>query len=452
MLDIKKHYVIKNHTLHRCVGDDLRLVIPKDARWQVCKANHDEVGHFGFAKTLERIQSRYWFPKLRRFVKKYVAACIDCAYNKDNAARTRTGLLHPIEKTEEPFNTLHLDHLGPFVKSKSQKSYILLVDGFTKYLFARPVRDTKTKNVIKALDHLFNDFGVPRRIITDRGTAFTSSQFKDFCTGKGIKHVLNAVACPRANGQAERFNQTILTALSAQSHGKDERIWDEQLGKVQCGINNTINASTKKSPAELLFGVKLNGPIDNKLSTEDLSHASVDVPLPDQVLAHNTTSNVDSVDVPSPDQVLAHNTASTGDLSTSDSIGLSLPDQTLVDRTALSVDNEPVIEDSTFPEQTMQVDSNDSLDAEPVLIATNDSHVQSEIETLRKEASENIKRSQERQKEAYDLKRLPVVVYSLGDLVKITKTNFKNDGKSKKLLPKFIGPFKVTKCLGNCTI
>lgn len=278
-IDLKKNFVIKNHALHRKVQDDTRLVIPKNARWQICKANHDDLGHFGYTKTLERIQSQYWFPKLRRYVKKYVASCIDCAFNKDNSARTRRGLLHPIEKIAKPFHTLHLDHLGPFVRSKNCNNYILtIVDAFTKYLFARPVKDTKTKNVVKILEDLFNDFGAPTRIISDRGTAFTSKQFKDFCASKGIKHVLKAVVCPRVNGQAESFNQTIFTVLSTQTFGKDERIWDQQLGKVQWGINNTIHATTKKSASELLFGIKLNGATENMLESiesnfevEDLS-------------------------------------------------------------------------------------------------------------------------------------------------------------------------------------
>lgn len=397
VIEIKRNYSVKNHSLYRKVGEELRLVIPKDARWQICKANHDEVGHFGFSKTLERVQSKYWFPKMRRFIKKYVAACIDCAYNKDNGPQGHTGLLHPIPKVEVPFDTLHMDHLGPFVRSKSRNSYILtIVDGFTKYLFARPVRDTKTRTVIKVLQNLFHDFGVPRRIISDRGTAFTSGQFKEFCAKKGIKHVLNAVACPRANGQAERFNRTILTALSAQNFGKDERIWDEQLGKVQWGINNTINASTKKTASEVMFGVKLNCPIDNILTTENVEGSSSEPFSPITTIPELGDNESD------------------GNPSTSSNNTLGFSNNT------------PEVQTSPTPNLT----------------STN-------IEEIRHEVSDNIKRSQERQKEAYDANKSPATSYSVGDLVKITKTNFNNDGKSKKLLPKFIGPFKVTKSLGN---
>lgn len=349
-MEVRKNYTIKDNVLFRKTdAGQLRLVIPKSARWQICKMNHDDLGHFGYTKTLERVQSKYWFPKLRKFVKKYVAACINCAYTKDSASTMPSGHLHPIDKVGIPFHTLHLDHIGPFVRSKLRNNYILtIVDGFTKYVFARPVKDTKTKSVLKVLENLFYDFGAPTRIISDRGTAFTSAQFKSFCTENSIKHILNAVACPRANGQAERFNQTILNALSTQNFNGDEREWDKQLGKVQWGINNTIHATTKKCPSELLFGLKLSNPAENRLA-----------------------SGIN--DVQSPDK----------------------------------------------------------------------------INETRQKASDNIKVMQQKQKEKYDLGRSAAPTFNIGDLVKITKTSFRNDGKSTKLLPKFIGPYKVVNALGN---
>lgn len=108
----------------------------------------------------------------------------------------------------------------------------------------------------------FYDFGLPSRIISDRGTSFTSLAFKRFCDGHGIKHVLNAVACPRANGQAERYNQTILKALAKHNDGNDESNWDMCLGKIQWGINNSVNSSTHKSATEALFGLRLRDSLD----------------------------------------------------------------------------------------------------------------------------------------------------------------------------------------------
>lgn len=108
-------------------------------------------------------------------------------------------------------------------------------------------------------------FGVPTRLITDKGTSFTSKTFQDFVESYGIKHVQNAVATPRANGQVERFNRTILDALSASSHGGDDKSWDDHIADVQVGINTTKHKTTCKSPSELLFGFNVTSRTEGKL-------------------------------------------------------------------------------------------------------------------------------------------------------------------------------------------
>ena len=76
----------------------------------------------------------------------------------------------------------------------------------TKYVFVKAVANTKTLPVERFLDGINHIFGVPERLITDRGSAFTSKRFKDYCGKMGVTHNLNAVATPRANGQVERYN------------------------------------------------------------------------------------------------------------------------------------------------------------------------------------------------------------------------------------------------------
>lgn len=92
-------------------------MVPKGVRWQVVKQNHDDIGHFSVDKTLEKIMAVYWFPKMRSFVKKYVRSCLECTYAKAKGGK-RPGFLHPIEKVDNPFDTVHIDHVGPFVRSK----------------------------------------------------------------------------------------------------------------------------------------------------------------------------------------------------------------------------------------------------------------------------------------------------------------------------------------------
>ncbi|CAH2109089.1 unnamed protein product [Euphydryas editha] len=238
---IRYKYVLKNNKLFRCLGGDkenVRWVVPKGARWQLCKMNHDDIGHVGYEKTLERMKKSYWFAKMKRFTKKYVSACIDCAYAK-KAANGREGLLHPIEKVAIPFHTLHVDHLGPFVKSKRGFTHTLnVVDSFTKFLFIKPVWSTSTQNVIKALQDIFDIFRAPDRLVSDRGSCFTS----------------------------QAFRRTILDCLTAQNLRDNEKEWDNKIGKIQWGLNNTIQKTTGKTPAEIMFGTSMNSEVKPALN------------------------------------------------------------------------------------------------------------------------------------------------------------------------------------------
>lgn len=262
-----KNYALRNGRIYRRTAKGLLFIIPRGMRHQVLKSAHDDLGHFGTEKTFRTLSEKYWFPRMRAYVDRYISCCIRCLYNKKVSGK-REGKLHPIEKVPVPFDTVHLDHLGPFPRSRRNRNthIIVMVDAFTKFILLRAAKSTKTQFVTQFLETIIAIFGSPRRLITDQGSAFTGKQFKSFCDDKDIQHVLNAVATPRANGQVERFNRTILNSLLTST--LEEDMWDQNLNAVQFAINNVPNSSTGKTPSELLVGFKPRGTTDRLLLDE----------------------------------------------------------------------------------------------------------------------------------------------------------------------------------------
>lgn len=134
---------------------------------------------------------------------------------------------------------------------------LAVVDAFTKFIKLYPCKSTTTDEAIKHLNDYFRAYSRPRRVISDRGTCFTSEAFREFLKSALIEHILIAVGTPRANGQVERFNRVITPMLAKLSETPAK--WDQVVKDVEHAINNTVSRATGETPSRLLFGVEQRG-------------------------------------------------------------------------------------------------------------------------------------------------------------------------------------------------
>ncbi|GFT78463.1 retrovirus-related Pol polyprotein from transposon 17.6 [Trichonephila clavipes] len=104
-------------------------------------------------------------------------------------------------------------------------------------------------------------FGNPIRIISDRGSAFTSKLFNDYCDEENIQHLQIATGIPRGNGQVERIHRTLIPVLTKLSLD-DSTKWYQYVDRLQRILNSTICCSTKWTPFELLVGTKMRNKED----------------------------------------------------------------------------------------------------------------------------------------------------------------------------------------------
>ena len=62
-----------------------------------------------------------------------------------------------------------------------------MVDKFTKWIEAKPVKTVESGPVIDFISGVVHHYGVPHSIITDNGTNFTADKVKLWCSKMGIK-------------------------------------------------------------------------------------------------------------------------------------------------------------------------------------------------------------------------------------------------------------------------
>ncbi|XP_049267312.1 uncharacterized protein K02A2.6-like [Rhipicephalus sanguineus] len=92
-------------------------------------------------------------------------------------------------------------------------------------------------------------FGFPETLVSDNGSQFISAEFQAYLKHRGIRHVRTAPYHPSSNGLAERFVQTLKSALRKTS----PRSASEELADFLLTYRNTPHATTGEAPSTLLL-------------------------------------------------------------------------------------------------------------------------------------------------------------------------------------------------------
>ncbi len=150
-------------------------------------------GHPGKAKMLKKANSLYWWPNLSSDIAQYVKTCDSCQRNKSSNQKP-VGLLCPLYIPEGPWDWVSMDFITDLPHTKSGYNCILVfVDRLTKMVHLAPT--TTTVDAQKTAQH-FMDFvvklhGVPKDVVFDRGSVFTSHFTKGFLECIGTKQHLS---------------------------------------------------------------------------------------------------------------------------------------------------------------------------------------------------------------------------------------------------------------------
>lgn len=221
-----------------------RIVVPKELRLQTIQLAHE--GHPGITGTKNRLRLKVWWPKMDANAEEFVRKCRSCLIV---SAPPRPEPLRMTEMPDKPWKHLAIDFMGPL---PSGDNLLVTVDYFSRFVEIDIMRSIEASEVIKRLKAIFARFGVPQSITMDNGSSLTAEEFKQFCREYNIHHVYTIPYWPQQNGEVERQNRSILKRL--QISQASQRDWKQDLTDYLFMYRTTPQASTGKTPAELMFG------------------------------------------------------------------------------------------------------------------------------------------------------------------------------------------------------
>jgi hypothetical protein len=138
----------------------------------------------------------------------------------------------------------------------------VIVDRLTKVAHFIPVKMTYSgaKLAVLYMSRIMCLHGVPKKIVLDRGSQFTSKFWEKLHESMDTKLNFSSAYHPQTDGQTERTNQIFEDMLRACAlkYGKS---WDKSLPYAEFSYNNSYQASIKMAPYEALYGRQCRTPL-----------------------------------------------------------------------------------------------------------------------------------------------------------------------------------------------
>ena len=218
--------------------------------------------HPGSTKMYLDLKERYWWYGLKRDVAEYVAICDTCERVKAEHQRPAR-LLQPMRIPEWKWEDVGMDFIVGLPRTqKGYDSIWVIVDRLTKVAHFIPVKTTYSGAKLAELymERIVCLHGVPKKIVSDRGTQFTSHFWQKLHESMDTKLNFSSAYHPQTDGQTERTNQILEDMLRACAlqYGTS---WDKSLPYVEFSYNNSYQKSLKMAPFEVLYGRKCRTPL-----------------------------------------------------------------------------------------------------------------------------------------------------------------------------------------------
>ena len=246
---------------------DNLVCVPIQLQDEIIKECHEPPtsGHVGKPKTVQRIRSRFYWPRMEIQVSTFIDGCILCI--KKAQKRIPKAPLTPFNGSF-PNDLVQIDILENLPPSQGYKAILVIIDRFTMWSEAVPLTQTKTPFIAKALmDWWICRHGVMRRLHSDRGSQLHSAEIiKAVYEMLDIKKTATTAYRPMSDGASERMIRTLKNLLWAYCQ-ENPKNWLKTLQHCMLAYRTSEHSATGYSPFFLQRGIQPRLPIDLMLDT-----------------------------------------------------------------------------------------------------------------------------------------------------------------------------------------
>ncbi|GJW36208.1 reverse transcriptase domain-containing protein [Tanacetum coccineum] len=161
----------------------------------------------------------------------------------------------------EIFDIWGIDFIGPFQKSHKFEYILIAIDYVSKWVEAQALPANDARVVITFLKKLFCRFGIPKALISDRGTHFCNKIMEKTMKRYGVNHYFSTSYHPQTSGQVENTNRALKRILE-KTIKDNPAIWSRKLDDALWPFRTAYKTLTDTTPYKLIYGKNCHLPFE----------------------------------------------------------------------------------------------------------------------------------------------------------------------------------------------
>ncbi|GJU41073.1 reverse transcriptase domain-containing protein [Tanacetum coccineum] len=259
---VKTYFWEEPYAFKLCADNIMRRCVAGSETLEILAHCHSGPtgGHHSANVTAKKVyEAGFYWPSVFKDANEYVRRCDACQRSGNISSRNEM----PQNNIQvcEVFDVWGIDFMGPFPQSRGNKYILVAVDYVSKWVEAQALPTNDARVVVKFLRSLFARFGVPKALISDRGTHFCNSQLEKALQRYGVTHKLSTAYHPQSNGQTEVTNRAIKRILE-RSVGYNPKGWSEKLNDALWTFRTAYKTPTGCTPFRLFYGKACHLPVE----------------------------------------------------------------------------------------------------------------------------------------------------------------------------------------------